>query len=83
MQNEPQRSDGTHTETQFTAVLKYGKKERKNTYWFEANITWMERVIEAKRSPLISYKCDPSQSISSCMKQTRAHNYWLQLSESI
>ena len=33
-----------------TAVLTYGKKERKNKDWFEAGITQMEPVIEAKRS---------------------------------
>ena len=38
-----------------TAVLTYGKKERKNTDWFEASITEMEPVIDAKRSALISY----------------------------
>jgi len=76
-----------------TAVLTYGKKERKNTDWFEASISEMEPVIDAKRSALISYKHDPSQwnllalrAARSKAQQTArrcANDYWLQLSDNI
>ena len=45
-----------------SAIETYGKKEHKNTDWFEANITEMEPVIKAKRVALIKYKDNPSQS---------------------
>ena len=76
-----------------TAVLTYGKKERKNKDWFEAGITQMEPVIEAKRSALISYKRDPSRrnqqalrAAKSKVQQTSrrcANDYLLQLSDNI
>ena len=76
-----------------TAVLTYGKKERKNTDWFEASITEMESVIDAKRSALISYKRDPSQRNLQALRAARskaqqtarrcANDYWLQLSDNI
>ena len=44
-----------------TALTTYGNKQRKNTDWYEANITLMEHVIDAKRSALINFKRDPSQ----------------------
>ena len=76
-----------------TAVLTYGKKERKNTDWFEASITEMEPVIDAKRSALISYKRDPSQRNLQALRAARskaqqtarrcANDYWLQLSDNI
>ena len=76
-----------------TAVLTYGKKERKNTDWFEASITEMEPVIDGKRSALISYKRDPSQRNLQALRAARskaqqtaqrcANDYWLQLSDNI
>ena len=76
-----------------TAVLTYGKKERKNTDWFEASITEMEPVIDAKRSAFISYKRDPSQRNLQALRAARskaqqtarrcANDYWLQLSDNI
>ena len=75
------------------AVLTYGKKERKNTDWFEASITEMQPVIDAKRSTLISYKRDPSQKNLQALRAARskaqqtarrcANDYWLQLSDNI
>lgn len=38
------------------AVSVYGKKERKNADWFEANITELEPVINGKRTSLVNYK---------------------------
>ena len=43
MQNRAQRTAGTLRNAIYsTAVLTYGKKERKNKDWFEAGITQME-----------------------------------------
>ena len=41
-------------------MLTYGKRERKSTDWFEADISEIEPVINAKRSALIEYKRKPS-----------------------
>ena len=75
------------------AVQTYGKKERKNADWFEANIAEMEPVINAKRSAMIEYKREPSQRNLLALKAARskaqqtarrcANDYWLQLSENI
>ena len=76
-----------------TALTTYGKKHRKNTDWYEANITLMEPVIDAKRSALINFKRDPSQRNKTTLRAARnkvqqtarhcANNYWLQLCQSI
>ena len=75
------------------AILTYGKKEQKNADWFEANITDMEPVINAKRTALINYKRDPSQQNLQAVRAARskaqqtarrcANDYWLQLSQNI
>ena len=76
-----------------TALTTYGKKQRMNTDRYEANITLMEPVIDAKRSALINFKRDPSQRNKTALRAARnkaqqtarhcANNYWLQLCQSI
>ena len=76
-----------------TAVSVYGKKERKNADWVEANITELEPVINGKRTALIKYKRDPTPKNLQALRVARskaqqtarrcANNYWLQRSESI
>ena len=76
-----------------SAIETYGKKEHKNTDWFEANITEMEPVIKAKRVALIKYKDNPSQSNLQTLRSTRnkaqqvarrcANDYWAKLSDNI
>ena len=76
-----------------TALITYGKKQRKNSDWYEENITLMEPVIDAKRSALINFKRDPSGRNKTALRAARnkaqqtarhcANNYWLQLCQSI
>ena len=73
--------------------LWYGKKERKNTDWFEESVFTLVPVIDAKRVELIMYKSNPSQQNHRALKAARsraqqtarccANNYWLWLSSSI
>ena len=68
-----------------TAFSVYGKKERKNADWFEANITELEPVINGKRDPtpknLQALRIGRSKAQQTARRC--ANNYWLQLSESI
>ena len=76
-----------------TSLTTYGKKQRKNTDWYESTITLMEPVIDATRSALINFKRDPSQRNKTALRAARnkaqetarhyANNYWLQLCQSI
>ena len=76
-----------------TAVSTYGKKERKNTDWFEESVSTLVPVIDAKCDALIMYKSNPSQQNHQALKAARslaqktarrcANNYWLRLSSSI
>ena len=76
-----------------SALLTYGKKERKSTDWLEHYITEMEPVITDRRNALIDYKRDSSQKNlqalrAACQKAQQtarrcANDYWLQLSECI
>ena len=54
-----------------TAVASYGKKEHKNTDWFEANFAELKPIIEAKRQALICYKKDPNRQNYSIFKAAR------------
>ena len=75
------------------ALLTFGKREQKNTDWFDAYITEMEPAIIAKHNALVDYKRDPSQKNLLALRAARnkaqrtarrcANNYWLQLSERI
>ncbi|CAH1277284.1 CYP3A43, partial [Branchiostoma lanceolatum] len=75
------------------AVQTYGKRERKNTDWFEAHISMLEPIIDLKRKALLSYKQNPSSQNLQALKAVRhkaqqtsrrcANNYWLLLSERI
>ena len=51
-----------------TAVLTYGKKERKNTDWFEESVSTLVPVIVAKCDALIMYKSIPSQQNHQVLK---------------
>lgn len=76
-----------------SAVLTYGKKERKNANWFEASIIKIEPIINAKRRALINYKPDSNQQNHQALKVARskalhtarccAYDYWLHLSNNI
>ena len=75
-----------------TALTTYGK-ERKITDEYEANITVMEPVTEAKRYALVNLKRDPSKKNLITLRAARkkaqqtvrrcANNYWLQLCQNI
>ena len=91
--NTEDRGRSLRTSIYSAAVLMYGKRQRKNADWFEANITKMEPVLNTKRTALINYKRDPSQKNlqalrAACRKAQQtgcrcANHYWLQLSGSI
>ena len=75
------------------AVTTYGKKKRKNTDWFEANITKIESVIATKRTALAEYKRDPSQRNLEALRAARgkaqqtarrcANEYWQEICKKI
>ena len=54
------------------AILTYGKNERKNKDLFEANITEMDPVINAKRIALINYKRNPNQHNLQALRAARS-----------
>jgi hypothetical protein len=76
-----------------SAITAYGKKERKNTDWYEANWEAMEPVTEAKRKALLAYKAAPSPSTLQALRTARnnaqrtarhcVNAYWLNLCTSI
>ena len=76
-----------------TALATFGKKTSKTHDWFDAKLTEMSPVIEAKRTALIEYKQSPSErnlyilrAARSKVQQTArrcANEYWTQLSEDI
>ena len=92
-QNVEDRWNSLRNTIYSAAILTYGKNEHKNADWFEANITEMEPVINAKRIALINYKIDPSQRNLQALRAARskaqqtarrcANDYWLQLSQNI
>ena len=69
----------------------YGKKERKNADWFDANISELEPVINGKCTALVNYKRDPTRKNLKALRATWSkaqqtarrcpNNYSLQLSE--
>ena len=75
------------------AIAAYGKKERKNTDWFEDHWEEMEPVTEAKRRALLAHKAAPSPSTLAALRAARkksqqtarhcANSYWLNLCSSI
>ncbi|KAL1250669.1 hypothetical protein QQF64_018465 [Cirrhinus molitorella] len=76
-----------------TAIIAYGKKERKNADWYEVHWEEMEPVTEAKRKALLAYKAKPSPSTLQALRTARskaqqtarhcANTYWLNLCSSI
>ena len=76
-----------------SAIISYGKRERKNADWYEANWEEMESVTEAKRKALLAYKAAPSpgtlQALRNAKKNAQktarhcANIYWLNLCNSI
>lgn len=75
------------------AISAFGKRERKNHDWFDANLPEMEPVIEAKRKALLAYKNAPSEKTLADLRIARsnaqrvarrcANDFWLQLCEDI
>ena len=71
----------------------FGKKERPSQDWFNAFITDMEPVLEAKRLALLAYKDSPNEkthaalrsarSVAQCTARRCANDYCLQLCTSI
>ncbi|GAA6107151.1 uncharacterized protein LOC118407100 [Tachysurus ichikawai] len=76
-----------------SAITAYGKKESKNTDWYEANWEEMEPVTEAKRKALLAYKAVSSPGTLQALRTARknaqqtarhcANTYWLKLCNSI
>ena len=76
-----------------SAMDAFGKKERQNPDWFEANITDLEPVIAAKRTALLDFKRQPSQKTLTVLRKARsiaqrtarccANNFWASLCHSI
>lgn len=76
-----------------TAIGTFGKKVRRNTDWFEANVEVMKPILEAKRTALVRYKENPTPRTSAILKNTKkaaqqaarlcANQYWLQLCRGI
>ena len=74
-------------------MLAFGKKERLSQDWFNAFITDMDPVIEAKRQAYLAYKDTPSEKTDAALRAARsnaqriarrcANDFWLQLCESI
>ncbi|GAA6071721.1 uncharacterized protein LOC117871822, partial [Tachysurus ichikawai] len=72
-----------------TAITAYGKKESKNTDWYEANWEEMKPVTEAKRKALLAYKAVSSPGTLQAPRTDRknaqqtahhcANTYWLNL----
>ena len=50
----------------------YGKKEHKNTDWFEEGVSTRGPVIDTKRVVLIMYKSNPSQQNHQALKAARS-----------
>ena len=76
-----------------SAIISYGKRERKNADWYEANWEEMESVTEAKRKALLEYKAVPSPGTLHALRNAKknaqktarhcANIYWLKLCNSI
>lgn len=65
-----------------SAVTAYGKKEGKNAEWYEVDLTVMELLTAAKRTPLSTNRALLPQMLSELRPQTArkfANEYWLQL----
>ena len=71
----------------------FGKREKQNPDWFEAEIAELEPAITAKRGALLSYKKEPSEKTLAAPRKARsdvqrisrrcANDYWLNLCQSI
>ena len=76
-----------------SAIEAYGKQERRNVDWYDANLTVMEPQTIAKRQALLNYKNSPNQKTLEALRRARnksqelarkcANDYWLQLCTSI
>ncbi|GAA6085371.1 craniofacial development protein 2, partial [Tachysurus ichikawai] len=73
-----------------SAITAYGKKESKNTDWYEANWEEIKPVTEAKRKALLAYKAVSSLGTLQALRTARknaarhcANTYWLDLCTSI
>ena len=74
------------------AITAFGKRERPNQDWDNANLHVMVPIIETKREALLAYKQNPCETLSalrsarSIAQRTArrcANDYWLKLCESI
>ncbi|WP_353817128.1 hypothetical protein, partial [Acinetobacter baumannii] len=76
-----------------SALEAFGKKERRNTDWYEAHWEEMEPVIEAKRTALLSYKQSPNPNTLDARRSAKkraqktarqcANTFWLSLSNNL
>ena len=95
LKSKVQKRIGTLFVTSYTTQHSQhtAKATTKTLTLYEANITLMELVIDAKRSAVITFKRDPSQTNLTALRAARnvaqqtarhcANNYWLQLCQSI
>ncbi|KAI0208445.1 hypothetical protein LSAT2_006872 [Lamellibrachia satsuma] len=75
------------------AITAFGKRERPNQDWYNANLHVMVPIIETKREALLAYKHNPCEKTLSALRSARsiaqrtarrcANDYWLKLCESI
>ena len=75
------------------AITAFGKRERPNQDWFNANLHVMVPVIETKREALLAYKHNICEKTLSALRSARsiakrtarrcANVYWLKLCKSI
>ena len=87
------RINSSLNQSELGSLTSYGNTQLKNPDWYEANITPMEHVIDAKCSAPINVKRDPSQRNKTALRAARdkaqqsarhcTNNYWLQLCQSI
>jgi len=81
-----------------SAISAFGKRERRNTDWYEAHWVEMQPVTEAKREALLAHKQNPCPSTRDALRAARkkaqqtarrcaarrcANDYWLNLCSKI
>lgn len=74
-------------------TLAFGKRERRNSDWFEASIADLEPAIEAKIIILINYRREPYAKTLAALRKARndvqriswrwANDYWLNFCQSL
>ena len=60
-----------------SAMDAFGKRERKNTDWFEAGIAELEPAIAAKWTALLDYQREPSDKTPGELRKARNDAQWI------